>query len=191
LLNELPEKKKELIDLIIDAGELQHNEASTVVDTTLNTLNVLREGKLKFETSILDDKQVLSAHTYSDEETVNFGSVVMLKYIDDLLDNCLVLMLSGQLGTGKTQFTKGVAKQLKINKLIKSPTYTILSEYEYKLGRRKGYLAHIDTWKVFDWKELMRVGLERYVEKNNVLVVEWGDNSFQDLEQFSKRKMQK
>jgi L-threonylcarbamoyladenylate synthase len=188
LLKDLPEKKKKLIDLIIDGGKLPKNEASTVVDTTLNTMNVLREGKVSFKKSLKEKNAELSAYTYNAEETVAFGTTAMLRYLDDLRENCVVFLLSGELGTGKTQFAKGIGRQLKIKKLIKSPTYNILNEYDYKLGEKVGKLVHIDTWKVYSWDELKSVGFTNYIQKQNVLAIEWGEKFFEELEGFLKKK---
>ncbi len=184
LLKNIPEKKKKLIDLILDAGTLPKNETSTVVDTTLNTLNVLRKGKFSFSKSLEEKNLELSAHTFSDQETQNFGSTAMLRYLDDTLENCVVFLLSGELGTGKTQFSKGIAKQLKIPQLIKSPTYNILNEYL----KEKGKFVHIDTWKVYSWDEFKSIGFERYVQKKNVVAIEWGEKFFNELVGFLKKK---
>ncbi len=185
LLKHLPEKKKKLIDLIIDAGELSKNETSTVVDTTLNTLNVLREGRVDFEKSVDEKDVVLSARTKSDLETVSFGTTAMLKYMDVINEKCLIFLLSGELGSGKTQFAKGIAKQLKIQKNIKSPTYNILNEYGFEFGEK---FVHIDTWKVYSWEELKTTGFENYIKEKNVLAIEWADKFFKEMESFLKKK---
>ncbi len=185
LLKNLPEKKKNLIDLIIDGGELPKNEASTVVDTTLNTMNVLREGKVSFEKSVSEQDVVLSAKTKNEEQTVSFGTTTMLKYMDYINENCVVFLLCGELGSGKTQFAKGVAKQLRIQKNIKSPTYNILNEYGFEFG---DMFIHIDTWKVYSWEELKSIGFENYVKEKNVLAIEWADKFFNEMEEFLKKK---
>lgn len=184
-LKYLPEKKKTLIDLVIDAGELPKNETSTVVDTTLNTLNVLREGKVDFEKDLNFKDIALSAKTKSELETVNFGATAMLKYLDEIRKRCVVFLLSGELGSGKTQFAKGIAKQLKIQKNIKSPTYNILNEYGFG---DEGMFVHIDTWKVYSWEELKTTGFEKYVSQRNVIAIEWADKFFDEMEKFLKEK---
>jgi tRNA threonylcarbamoyladenosine biosynthesis protein TsaE len=105
----------------------------------------------------------------------------MLKFIDDRLKHPVVFLLSGELGTGKTQFTKGIAKELRISDIIKSPTYTILNEYPFNLARKKGLLVHIDTWRIENLKDLQTIGLERYLKKGNVIVIEWADKFYKDL----------
>jgi len=185
LLKHLPEKKKNLIDLIIDAGTLPKNETSTVVDTTLNTLNVLREGKFNFNQSLKKKDFVLSAGTKNENETISFGTTSMLKYMDTINEKCLVFLLSGELGSGKTQFAKGIAKQLRIQKNIKSPTYNILNEYDFEFGDK---FVHIDTWKIYTWDELKTTGFEDYVKGKNVLAIEWADKFFKEMESFLKEK---
>ncbi len=182
LLKDMPKKSQDLIDLIIDAGELPHHETSTVVDTTMNNLNIMRPGQIDLTRQLSDQKAIMSAETNSDGQTVSFGAMNMLKHIDDPLSGPLVFFLSGELGTGKTQFSKGLASQLGIKEIIKSPTFTILNEYEYELGHRQGKFIHIDTWRVESLKDLETIGLDQYLAAGNVIAIEWADKFFGDLQ---------
>jgi tRNA threonylcarbamoyladenosine biosynthesis protein TsaE len=182
LLKNTPKKNQDLIDLIIDAGELPHRETSTVVDTTMNNLNVMRPGQINLAQQLSDQKTVMSAETNSDAQTVSFGSMNMLKYIDEPLSGPLVFFLSGELGTGKTQFSKGLASQLGIKEIIKSPTFTILNEYEYELGQRHDRFIHIDTWRIESLKDLETIGLDQYLSAGNIIAIEWADKFFGDLQ---------
>ena len=174
LLKDLPKRSLDLIDLIIDAGELPHNPPSTVLDTTLNTLSVLRQGKLEFEDAIVHNKQIESKVTNTPEETSDMGFEFAKKYIQT--DHPVVVALSGELGAGKTQFTKGLGKQLGVTEIINSPTYTIINEYPYN-GR---VLAHMDTWRLMD-DELQKSGLIEHLEVGNVVVIEWADKFYQEI----------
>jgi L-threonylcarbamoyladenylate synthase len=174
LLKDLPKKSLDLIDLIIDAGELPHNPPSTVLDTTLNTLSVLRQGKLEFEDAIVHNKQIESKVTNTPEETSDMGYEFANRYI--LKDTPILVALSGELGAGKTQFTKGIGKQLGVKEIVNSPTYTIINEYPYD-GR---VLAHMDTWRLMD-NELSKSGLIEHLEAGNVVVVEWADKFYQEI----------
>lgn len=178
LVDSTPEKKLELIDLAIDAGELPKRKTSTVLDTTLNTMNVLRQGKIEFEKA---GKQILTAHTKSAQETADFGSTLLLKYIDELQTKCLVIALGGELGTGKTQLTKGLALKLGIKQTVKSPTYTLISEYPYSVGRSTGKLIHIDTWRLGETGELKSLQLQNFIKPGNVVVIEWADKYFSEI----------
>lgn len=80
----------------------------------------------------------------------------------------VVILLDGDLAAGKTTFTKGIAKGLGINKIIKSPTFTIMKKYE----ENDQLLYHLDLYR------LSEVGLdfdlEEYVDdENGVVVIEW------------------
>lgn len=175
LLKDLPKKSLGLIDLIIDVDELQHNPPSTVLDTTLNTLSVLRQGKLEFEEAIVHNKQIESKVTNTPEETSDMGYEFASKYIRS--DHPIVVALSGELGAGKTQFTKGLGKQLGVEEIINSPTYTIINEYPYSNTKT---LAHMDTWRLMD-DELEKSGLIQHLESGNVVVIEWADKFYQEI----------
>ncbi len=189
LLKHLPKKQKKLIDLIIDGGKLTQNDPSTVVDTTLNNLNIMRKGKIKFEQKTQEENLILKAKTNLPQETTNFGKLNMLKFIDTPLKKCLVFLLSGELGAGKTQFTKGIAEKLDIQNIIKSPTFTIINEYEYQKGtHRKGKLIHIDTWRIQKFNELQQLNLKEYIKKNNIIVIEWADKFYDKILKELKNK---
>lgn|SRR5690625_1625401 len=102
--------------------------------------------------------------TKSDLETINLGEKLG-KLIKDLN---IIVLLEGDLASGKTTFTKGIAKGLGINKIIKSPTFNILKIYE-----ENGYkLNHLDLYR------LSNVGLdfdlEEYIyDSNATTVIEW------------------
>jgi L-threonylcarbamoyladenylate synthase len=175
LLEQLPQKSKKKIDLIVDAGVLPKNPPSTVLDTTLNTLSVLREGKHKFEEAIVKNRKLKSKTTNTPEETTQMGYSFSKKYLDP--SKPVVVALSGELGAGKTQFTKGVGKQLGVEEIVTSPTYTIINEYEYDDGKT---LAHMDTWRLMD-DELEKSGLIEHLEAHNIVVIEWADKFYQEI----------
>jgi L-threonylcarbamoyladenylate synthase len=181
LLKDTPQKSQKLIDLIIDADELPHSESSTVVDTTMNNLNIMRPGQINLSEQLSNKKSVMSAQTNSAEQTVNFGGMNMLKYIDEPLDKPLVFFLNGELGAGKTQFSKGLANKLNIKDIVKSPTFTILNEYEYELGQRRGKFIHVDTWRIESLEDLETIGLNDYLVAGNIISIEWADKFFNDL----------
>ncbi len=180
-LKDTPQKNLDLIDLIIDADELPHRETSTVVDTTMNNLNIMRPGQIKLAAELADQKAVMSAQTTTDKQTVDFGGMNMLKYFDEPLDKPLVFFLMGELGAGKTQFSKGVAQKLGIKEMVKSPTFTILNEYNYEIGQRHGHFIHVDTWRVENIKDLESVGLNEYLIPGNIISIEWADKFLDDL----------
>lgn len=96
-------------------------------------------------------------------QTMNFA-----KKLADCLEPGDVLVLNGDLGAGKTTFTKGLAEGLGIDALIKSPTFTIIREYQG--GRLPLY--HMDVYRLENGggEEL---GLDEYFDGSGVSVVEW------------------
>lgn len=82
-----------------------------------------------------------------------------------------ILCLTGDLGTGKTHITKGIAKGLDIDDNITSPTFTIVNEYD--TGRLK--LNHFDVYRVSDPDEVYAIGFDDYIFSDAVSVIEWAN----------------
>ncbi|MBE6008523.1 MAG: tRNA (adenosine(37)-N6)-threonylcarbamoyltransferase complex ATPase subunit type 1 TsaE [Lachnospiraceae bacterium] len=87
-----------------------------------------------------------------------------------------VFCLSGDLGVGKTVFTKGFAAGLDVDEYITSPTFTIVNEYE---GRLKFY--HFDVYRITDPDELFDIGFEEYIYGNGVCLIEWAEIVKEDI----------
>lgn len=79
-----------------------------------------------------------------------------------------VLILTGELGAGKTTITKGIAKALGISQMIKSPTYIIVREYEGSLP-----LYHLDVYRIGDDPD--SIDLDDFLFGDGVTVIEWGE----------------
>ena len=105
--------------------------------------------------------------THSPEETFEEGRRMAAG-----LSAGTVITLDGDLGAGKTVFTKGFAKGLGIEELVTSPTFTILQEYEG--GRLPLY--HFDTYRIEDPDEMIETGFGEYLSGNGICVIEWADN---------------
>ena len=82
-----------------------------------------------------------------------------------------VVCLLGDLGVGKTVFTKGFAKGLEIEEPISSPTFTIIQEYEE--GRLPFY--HFDVYRISDIEEMDEIGFDDYVYGEGVTFIEWAN----------------
>ncbi|MEM5792863.1 MAG: L-threonylcarbamoyladenylate synthase [Candidatus Aenigmatarchaeota archaeon] len=163
ILDNIDDKKKKLLDLIIDAGELPKNKPSTVVNTTLNELKILREGDVK----------LISPTIYisnSVNETMKIANEILDKI--EIGKKPIIFGLQGELGSGKTYFTKGIAKALGIKENIISPTFILCREYEFDRGLK---LFHIDTYRLFDQKEFIDLGLDKMIQKPNIIVIEWAE----------------
>lgn len=127
LINTLSPIKKPLLNLIIDAGKLPKNKPSTVIDTTTGQLKTLRIGDLLPETPN-------SLISNSEKQTQKLAQFLLTKSIHKSFSKPLVFLLDGNLGAGKTIFTKGLGKALAINQEIISPSFSI--SYEYPIPQK-------------------------------------------------------
>ena len=83
-----------------------------------------------------------------------------------------VLAYTGDLGAGKTAFTRGLARGLGYREPVTSPTYTIVNEY---LGGRLP-LFHFDMYRLGSAEELWDIGWEDYLDRGGICAVEWSEN---------------
>ena len=104
--------------------------------------------------------------THSPEETEALGEA-----LGKVLTPGTVLAYEGDLGAGKTAFTRGIARGLGINDPVTSPTYTIVNEY--LSGRLP--LFHFDMYRLSGADDLFDIGWEDYLEQGGVCAVEWSE----------------
>jgi tRNA threonylcarbamoyladenosine biosynthesis protein TsaE len=106
--------------------------------------------------------------THSAAETIEFGRTLAAHLRPPRL-----VLLSGDLGAGKTTLAKGIAEgfQAASQEDITSPTFTLVHEYR----GREVVLYHIDLYRVDTLRELETLGLDDLVEPNSVLLLEWGE----------------
>ena len=105
--------------------------------------------------------------THSPEETESVGEA-----LGKVLKAGTVIAYKGDLGAGKTAFTRGLARGLGCKELVTSPTYTIVNEY---LGGRLP-LFHFDMYRLESSDDLFDIGWEDYLERDGVCAVEWSEN---------------
>tara|TARA_B100000579_G_C22531995_1_gene711188 strand:- start:105 stop:542 length:438 start_codon:yes stop_codon:yes gene_type:complete len=83
-----------------------------------------------------------------------------------------IISLIGDLGTGKTTFTKGFAREMGIRDHVTSPTFKLISEYQGE----KYKLNHIDAYRMNGAEDFLNIGGEEYLtSKNSITIIEWGD----------------
>ncbi|MGH4051835.1 MAG: tRNA (adenosine(37)-N6)-threonylcarbamoyltransferase complex ATPase subunit type 1 TsaE [Clostridium sp.] len=99
------------------------------------------------------------------DETYKIGQL-----LGSLVNSGDIICLIGDLGTGKTHLTKGIAKGLDIEDHITSPTFTIVNEYT---GRLK--LNHFDVYRVNDPDEIEAIGFDEYIFSDGVSIIEWAN----------------
>lgn len=111
--------------------------------------------------------------THSPEETEKIGAALAKK-----LKPGTVIAYRGDLGAGKTAFTRGLARGLGYLDAVTSPTYTIVNEY---LGGRLP-LFHFDMYRLPSADDLWDIGWEDYLDRGGICAVEWSENVAEALE---------
>jgi L-threonylcarbamoyladenylate synthase len=178
IFDAISDKQKALIDLVIDAGQLPPNEPSTVVDTTLEQPTVLRQGEIAFT-------DATTITTNNEQETQKLGEDLINIYRNYLQEKALIFALAGEMGAGKTQLSKGIARALKITKPVTSPTYTLSQEYQFTWGDTPNRFVHIDTWRLFDQSEFLTLGFQQMVDSMSIISIEWADKVAETLTKYS------
>ena len=103
--------------------------------------------------------------TNSEQETKNVARDIASK-----IDKNAVIVLSGELGAGKTKFTEGFLSYFGLEKEISSPTFTIVNEYK----NNKISIYHFDVYRLADIDEFYAIGGEEYFSKG-ICIIEWGE----------------
>ena len=106
-------------------------------------------------------------YTNSPEETEKVGAALAR-----VLEPGTILAYRGDLGAGKTAFTRGLARGLGCGDIVTSPTYTIVNEYTS--GRLP--LFHFDMYRLRSSDDLVDIGWDDYLERGGVCAVEWSEN---------------
>ena len=177
----LSKKKREMIDLVVDAGKLPKNKPSTVIDATEPELKVLRRGDLVTTSATT----IISK---SEKETRKIAEFLLRKVEThcnaSLQKRPLVFLLSGDLGCGKTVFSKQIAASLGYKGKVTSPTFVIYNEYPIPLGTaaspfNKGELKtflHFDLYRITADFELGEIKFFELFKAGVIACIEWPEN---------------
>lgn len=163
LLNELPEKKKKLINFVVDAGKLPKNKPSTIIDMTSSDIKILRRGDIEF----LKSTKFIS-------KSPNETKEVAKKIIEEIKEKHkpTIFIIEGELGAGKTVFVKGIGDFFEIRNII-SPTFVVYYEYDIKGGN----FVHLDLYNIQEKEEFIHLDIGKLLKPGNVLAFEWGEKA--------------
>ncbi|MEG0479970.1 MAG: tRNA (adenosine(37)-N6)-threonylcarbamoyltransferase complex ATPase subunit type 1 TsaE [Clostridium sp.] len=104
-------------------------------------------------------------NTSSENETIELG-----KKIGQNLKRGDILTLNGDLGAGKTHFTKGIAMGLNVDDYVTSPTFTIVNEYRGDIN-----LYHFDVYRIEYIEQMYDIGFDEYLFGDGICIIEWSD----------------
>lgn len=123
----------------------------------------------------------MEIYSHSEQETEALG-----ERLGRQLQPGTVIAYEGDLGAGKTAFTRGLARGLGITDRVTSPTYTIVNEYAGHIP-----LFHFDMYRLTSSEDLFDIGWEDYLTRGGVLAVEWSSRVSDALEDAIKITIQK
>ncbi len=179
LMANLPDAKKKLIDLVIDAGKLPRNKPSTVMDLSGDQIKILRKGDIMF---IQEEKFT----SHSPKQTKKFAQSIVKKYLAKKPDRPLIFLLQGELGVGKTIFVKGAAEIFNIKNII-SPTFTVYYEYQITKHPWLQNFYHFDLYNIEEKNEFEHLGINLLLKKEHIFFIEWGEKTGEILEFLQKK----
>lgn len=208
-LRQLSGKKKSMLDLVVDVGKLDKNKPSTVIDVSKPELKILRRGDLILG---LDKKVLISK---SEKETEKIAEYLLHKFLSGQnpsvslvsepapLDEGeplkqskpLVFLLSGDLGCGKTVFSRKIGKLLGVKGRITSPTFVIYNEYPISPNpsltrgeQKNNKFLHMDLYQITTKRDLEEINFLDLFEDNTVSCIEWPENMGEEfLKKLKKR----
>lgn len=108
---------------------------------------------------------MLQLITTSVEETEKIG-----QKLGELARPGMLILLTGELGAGKTAFARGVARGLGVKGPVTSPSFTLVEEYNGRIP-----LYHMDVYRLNSPDELIDIGYEEYVDGDGICLIEWGN----------------
>ena len=103
--------------------------------------------------------------TQDPQETIQLG-----EHFATFVEKGDVFSFVGELASGKTTFIKGILKGLNFDKPVTSPTFTLVNEYDAKFP-----VIHIDCYREDEQERWIKLGMNDYMDEENVVIIEWAD----------------
>ena len=179
-IKKISKKKQAMIDLIVDGGKLPRNKPSTVIDATESEVKILRRGDL-----ITTSAQTIISK--SEKETEKVAEFIFKKIKSD---KPIIFGLTGDLGCGKTVFSRKIGRLLGVTEKITSPTFVIYNQYNlqssnFNLQKIKIFL-HFDLYRLSGKHEFEEIDFLNQFTPETIACIEWPENMGED--NFAKLK---
>lgn len=111
--------------------------------------------------------------TKNEKQTIELGS----KFAERLSDGDVVAFF-GELGSGKTEFIKGICDFFEVDEIVTSPTFTIMNQYYGVIHKKEILIYHLDLYRIKDTKELDEFGFSECVNSDTgIKLIEWAEKS--------------
>lgn len=109
----------------------------------------------------------------SEKETIKLGfSFAEQLNIGD------IVAIQGDLGSGKTEFIKGICRYFKVEEIVTSPTFTVINQYIGEYNKNEIPIYHIDLYRIKSHKELEEIGFRECLFSNNAIkLIEWAEKA--------------
>jgi tRNA threonylcarbamoyladenosine biosynthesis protein TsaE len=115
-------------------------------------------------------QEIFLSHSESETEEIAFNLAK-----DNKITQGDIVALFGDLGAGKTAFTRGMARFFSPSSRVTSPTFALVNEY--KMGNAgNGKIYHFDMYRITSEDDLMSIGFYDYLGDSNIIIIEWFDN---------------
>ena len=187
-LNTLSVRKKRMIDLVVDAGDLPRRPTSTLVRLVRDEMEILRQG-------ILNPELIFQQEAKGKPATKKFAQKIFQEYLaKDLRQKAVMVILKGGLGAGKTVFAQGIGELFNLR--LTSPTFVLMDEHPINIksksrklktmdtpgvcegslpvwGRDLKNIYHLDLYRIEDENELLGLELEKFLKPGNLILIEW------------------
>ncbi len=111
--------------------------------------------------------------TLSEDETIDLGH----EFAKGLVAGDIIAIY-GDLGSGKTEFVKGICEYYKVEEIVTSPTFTIVNKYNGTTSDAQVILYHIDLYRIDKESELLEIGFEEYLsDRTAITLIEWAEKT--------------
>lgn len=115
----------------------------------------------------------IDKNTFNEEETIHLGRefATQLRPTD-------IVAIYGDLGSGKTEFVKGICDFFKVEEIVTSPTFTIVNKYNGIKDQETFAIYHIDLYRIEKDSELLEIGFEEYLSDSTAIsLIEWAEKT--------------
>ncbi|MEM8533512.1 MAG: tRNA (adenosine(37)-N6)-threonylcarbamoyltransferase complex ATPase subunit type 1 TsaE [Chloroflexota bacterium] len=127
---------------------------------------------------LVQSPHVLDCISHSAIQTIRIG-----QRLGELLQSGDIVLLRGELGTGKTQLTKGIVQGLGSEALVNSPSFVLMNEYQAGPQWHRMPIYHVDLYRIETSDELHGIGLTEALTDEGICLIEWAERALEWFEQ--------